>query len=186
MLQRFQDLESISFSQCGNYLIVMNEGQALPIIEPLPKAYLQLSLPSLDEDSDPGPTGSTAVIRSSASALTTLQTSKPLIHPSLTLQTSSQITPNTSRGIHVSQSSSQISLQLWQSNNTNQQTRSETIELAGLPDIARRDNTNVAVHLPETRDEQIKLILNMAPQPWSGMEKLEKGRRWLREEISVL
>lgn len=38
-----------------------------------------------------------------------------------------------------------------------------------LPSWAGVSQTNVNVHVPENRDEMIKIILNKAAKPWYGM-----------------
>lgn len=159
-------MQGISFSQCGNYLILTGDRIALPIIAPVPKQILDLALPG---PCDTLVESSALSVSPAYSGLATSTTaSKQLIIAGQALQTGAQISSQgTSRGVQVNHTGSCAELRLWE--NENGHFLKENVELIKLPKSAGYDSTSVAIHPPQTQDEKLKIVLNMAPRHWNGL-----------------
>ncbi|RYP51976.1 hypothetical protein DL768_002772 [Monosporascus sp. mg162] len=156
---RFPRIDSVAFTHCGRYLVVNDSFGEYPVLMPLRESSTKFEMQL--EQGDPGNKGD--------SCQTSRQrpTSNGLVH-----QTG---TPRVVREDNGSLVLPQHVLRLGSSagdrsalvcKRTASDGTSKTAELFKLPKWPHMDATNVAVKMPQSRAEMIKIVLNKTEAAW--------------------
>jgi len=157
----------VSFSSCGEYLVTKQCPSSYAKIRPIPPHLLQSGTRVLRRCSKtPNPANEDALVKGPTfGSLGVLPASGELVRG----EAISCGINGLAKGVRTIQSTENLELQLWQTGEAGES--SKTIELTRLPEWDNIGNVEVSIHMPRSRDEIVRIILNKAAKPWNDFSE---------------